>query len=98
MNSEQLKEIIDKNTEYFDEGEYGTETNVYYDNIILEVGQIIQDEAFDKINDILWGALQSDLEHGVKSLNEEAASKFYKTYPALKEFMEWMNCSHKYVH
>ena len=30
-----------------------------------------------------WDALMSDLEHGVKSLNERASERFAKEYPAL---------------
>lgn len=37
--------------------------------------------------DKFWDALMSDLEHGVKSLNERASERFAKEYPALnREF------------
>ena len=36
-----------------------------------------------QVNDLLSEALQSDLEHGVKWMNEEAAQRFYRDYPAL---------------
>lgn len=35
-------------------------------------------------------ALQADMENGVKFLSERAAHKFYKSYPALSEFFEWL--------
>ena len=37
--------------------------------------------------DKFWDALMSDLEHGVKSLNDRASERFAKEYPALnREF------------
>ena len=39
----------------------------------------------EEIQDLLAEAIQSDLEHGVRWLNEEAATKFAKEYPALCE-------------
>ena len=38
-----------------------------------------------------WMSVQSDLEHGVKSLNEKASSDFHKNYPSLVSFMDWLN-------
>jgi hypothetical protein len=42
------------------------------------------------IEDEYWQCLQSDLEHGVKSLNEKAADDFKRGYPALNKFAEWL--------
>lgn len=36
-------------------------------------------------------SLFSDLEHGVKRLNEAAAAEFYKKYPALGGFQLYLN-------
>lgn len=36
-----------------------------------------------RVRDKFWDALMSDLEHGVKSLNERASERFAKDYPAL---------------
>jgi len=38
-----------------------------------------------------WMSVQSDLEHGVRSLNEKASSDFHKNYPSLVSFMDWLN-------
>jgi hypothetical protein len=38
--------------------------------------------------DKFWDALMSDLEHGVKSLNERASERFTKDYPALSREFE----------
>jgi hypothetical protein len=35
--------------------------------------------------------VQSDLEHGVKSLNETAAKEFHKNYPEISKFWGWLN-------
>lgn len=45
-------------------------------------------ELDEKIND----ALQSDFEHGVKTLNVAATEEFYRKYPALVvvEVLEWV--------
>lgn len=37
----------------------------------------------EEAQDLLSDAMQSDLENGVKWLNEAAAAKFQKDYPAL---------------
>ena len=96
MNINQLKDILEKYTSTYNDDEYGIEVDIDYDNIILEIGQIIQDETFERISDELWSSLQSDFEHGVKSLNENAAKEFYTKYPNLKDFIQWMDMQHTY--
>jgi hypothetical protein len=43
------------------------------------------------IKDEWWMCVQSDLEHGVKSLNEQAATKWRKEYPEIAKFGAWLN-------
>jgi hypothetical protein len=38
-----------------------------------------------------WMCVQSDLEHGVKCLNEQAADKWKKEYPQISKFGEWLS-------
>jgi hypothetical protein len=45
----------------------------------------------EAIADEFWMSLQSDLEHGVKSLNEKAAADYQKNYPGLRAFTVWLN-------
>jgi hypothetical protein len=45
----------------------------------------------EQISDRLDNALQSDLENGVRSLNEKAAKSFKQNYPALNNVIEWVN-------
>ena len=44
----------------------------------------------EAIQDEFWLSLQSDLEHGVKSLNEKAAADYQKNYPGLVGFAKWL--------
>ena len=44
-----------------------------------------------EINERLFDALSSDLEHGVKSLNENAWTSFKTRYPQLNGFIGWLN-------
>lgn len=42
------------------------------------------------IQDVFSDALQSDLEHGVKWLNEKAAKEFHQQYPALTQALTYL--------
>ncbi len=44
----------------------------------------------EAIKDEWWMCVQSDLEHGVKSLNENAAKDFNKNYPEIAKFGAWL--------
>lgn len=44
-----------------------------------------------RIQDEFSMSVQSDLEHGVKSLNEKAAKDFQADYPELNKFWGWLN-------
>jgi transposase-like protein len=45
----------------------------------------------EAIMDEWWMCVQSDLENGVKSLNEQAAAKWRKEYPEIAKFGGWLN-------
>jgi transposase-like protein len=45
----------------------------------------------EAIKDEWWMCVQSDLENGVKSLNEQAAIKWRKEYPEIAKFGAWLN-------
>jgi transposase-like protein len=45
----------------------------------------------EAIKDEWWMCVQSDLENGVKSLNEQAAAKWRKEYPEIAKFGAWLN-------
>jgi len=44
----------------------------------------------DAISDEWWMCVQSDLENGVKSLNEAATEKWQKEYPEISKFAAWL--------
>ena len=44
----------------------------------------------EAISDEWWMCVQSDLENGVKSLNEAAAEKLKKEYPEISKFASWL--------
>ena len=45
----------------------------------------------EQLSDAWCNALQSDLEHGVSSLNAEAAREFHQKYKAISEFGKMLN-------
>jgi hypothetical protein len=53
--------------------------------------ELVRQDEREVIADEFFNCLQSDLEHGVKCLNETAASNFEKQYPALSKFCDWVN-------
>jgi hypothetical protein len=69
---------------------------------ILSIGMVMdskQLEAFAKlvaakereaIQDEYWMCVNSDLENGVKSLNEKAAERFTTYFPELSKFGSWL--------
>lgn len=61
--------------------EAGLDQDVYtWNQIQLErFAELVRQDERHKF----WDALMSDLEHGVKSLNERASERFAKEYPAL---------------
>jgi len=50
----------------------------------------VENEMKEQLNDSLWGALQSDLENGIKWLNESAWKEFEAKYPELQKFIALM--------
>jgi transposase-like protein len=55
---------------------------------LVELARADEREA---IKDEWWMCVQSDLENGVKSLNEQAAAKWRKEYPEIAKFGAWLN-------
>ena len=52
---------------------------------------LVRADEREAIKDEWWMCVQSDLEHGVKSLNEQAAAKWRKEYPEIAKFGAWLN-------
>jgi hypothetical protein len=57
----------------------------HYECLLREFQKAAADER-EAIMDEWWMCVQSDLENGVKSLNERAAEKWKKEYPEISKF------------
>jgi hypothetical protein len=58
---------------------------------IERFASLVRADEREAIFDEWHSCLMSDLEHGVKSLNEKAAEEWHKNYPAQsKMFPEWL--------
>ena len=66
---------------------------IYADEAIDSVtrfAKLVAQNEREVISDEWWSCYQSDLENGVKSLNEYEAKKFAITYPELAKFGSWL--------
>jgi hypothetical protein len=72
--------------------EAGTEANQETHSNFLafleRFAALVAEATKEKIMDEWWMCVQSDLEHGVKSLNERASAEWTKNYPAISTFAE----------
>lgn len=51
---------------------------------------LVRTDEREAISDEWSMCVQSDLEHGVKSLNEQAAKDWFKNYPEIAKFGAWL--------
>lgn len=58
---------------------------------IENFAELVRAEEREAIMDEWSMCVQSDLEHGVKSLNEQAAKDWFKNYPEIAKFGAWLN-------
>jgi hypothetical protein len=52
---------------------------------------LVRADEREAIKDKWWMCVQSDLENGVKSLNEQAATNWRKEYSEIAKFGAWLN-------
>jgi hypothetical protein len=52
---------------------------------------LVRADEREQIEDEWSMCVQSDLEHGVKSLNEQAAKDWFKNYPEIAKFGAWLS-------
>jgi len=64
---------------------------VCYPEEIEAFAELIAAHEREAIAEEYWSAIFSDLEHGVKCLNIQAAKDFNKTMPELRKFGAWLN-------
>ena len=77
--------------QYIKAERFQTWTHDFMMQRLMELVAISAAEEREAIANEFWMSVQSDLEHGVKSLNEKASSDFHKNYPSLVSFMDWLN-------
>jgi transposase-like protein len=89
MNREQIIEMA-REAGCVEDKHYKGEV-IFISNDALErffhMAQAAEREA---ISDEWWMCVQSDLENGVKSLNEVATTKWQKEYPEISKFAAWL--------
>jgi len=59
--------------------------------LLQKFANLVAEHEREAISDEWWSCYQSDLENGVKSLNEYEAKKFATTYPELAKFGAWLD-------
>jgi hypothetical protein len=76
------------------QNEHGVSEFAYMDRLRYFEAMIRADER-EAIMDEWWMCVQSDLENGVKSLNERAAEKWKKEYPEIAGFAATIEARNK---
>ncbi len=72
--------------------EAGADTLMYWDIEKLQrFAALVAAAEREQIEDEWSMCVQSDLENGVKSLNEKAAKDWFKNYPETAKFGEWLS-------
>lgn len=72
-------------------GEHLTWESVICTEEVERLVELARAEEREAIMDEWWMCVQSDLENGVKCLNEQAAIKWRKEYPEIAKFGGWLN-------
>jgi pyridoxine/pyridoxamine 5'-phosphate oxidase len=63
----------------------------WHDHMFEHFAALIAAAEREQITDEWSMCVQSDLEHGVKSLSEQAAKDWFKNYPETAKFGEWLS-------
>jgi len=77
------------------QGNYRPNVNAIFSSVPIEwlerFAALVAEKEREAIHDEWHSCVMSDLEHGVKCLNEKAAQDWHKNYPAQsKMFPEWL--------
>jgi len=68
-----------------------TATIMLADESVIRFAALVAAAEREEIEDEWSMRVQSDLEHGVKSLSEQAAKDWFKNYPEIAKFGEWLS-------
>ena len=60
------------------------------DDALEAFAKLVRADEREVINDEWHSCVYSDLEHGVKCLNEQAAKDWVKNYPEISKFGAWL--------
>ena len=60
-------------------------------SVFERFAELVRADEREQIEDEWSMCVQSDLEHGVKSLNEQAAKDWFKNYPEIAKFGAWLS-------
>jgi hypothetical protein len=60
------------------------------DDALEAFAKLVRADEREVINDEWHSCVYSDLEHGVKCLNEQAAKDWVKNYPEIAKFGAWL--------
>ena len=69
--------------------------DLYSGNQVRELMKLVAAKEREAIQDEYWMCVNSDLENGVKSLNEKAAERFTTYFPELSKFGSWLEARGK---
>lgn len=78
-------------TQYNKPERFQTWTHEFMMQRLMELVAVSAANEREAIMDEWSMCVQSDLEHGVKSLNEQAAKDWFKNYPEIAKFGAWLN-------
>ena len=67
-----------------------TSASDWYVYQLERFAELVRADEREAISDEWSMCVQSDLEHGVKSLNEQAAKDWFRNYPEIAKFGAWL--------
>jgi len=85
MTQDEIIEMADK--------AHGAITSKWWDMDVVALerfAKLVAAKEREAIQDEYWICVNSDLENGVKSLNEKAAERFTTYFPELSKFGSWL--------
>jgi len=94
MTQDEIIEMAVSNGFY--KNDEGTITSPFIEDVdiselLLGFAEDVAAKEREAIADEFWSCVMSDLENGVKSLNEKASFDFQNNMPELSKFGRWLN-------
>ena len=73
----------------------GAEVSMASMDCLERFAELVRADEREAITDEWSMCVQSDLEHGVKSLNEKVTEDWFKNYPEISKFWAWLEARSK---